>query len=75
LADHGGRKIDTLSGGGGDDQMTGVKGNDRLIGGRGDDRIADLRDNNRISCGEGNDAVVTNPQSHVAANCEQVTRR
>ena len=55
--------------------MTGVKGNDRLKGERGDDRIVDLRDNNRIRCGEGHDVVVTNAQSRVAANCEDVTRR
>ena len=58
-----------------DDLIKGQANDDLLVGGPGDDRIRDLRGRNRISCGPGLDRVVTNKQSEVAANCEQVTRR
>jgi len=58
--------------------LIGTRGNgnnDRLDAGAGDDRILDKRGRNRIKCGQGNDKVVTNHESKVAANCERVARR
>jgi hypothetical protein len=37
--------------------------------------MRDIQDRNRIVCGEGIDKVLTNSQSDVAADCEEVTRR
>jgi Ca2+-binding RTX toxin-like protein len=55
--------------------LNGGQGDDKISGGQGDDRVHDPRDHNKIACGLGFDNLVTNNQSNVATNCEQVTRR
>lgn len=51
----------TISGGGGNDNITGDLGNDSLSGGNGNDTIAGLDGNDTIHAGNGSDHVVGGP--------------
>jgi Ca2+-binding RTX toxin-like protein len=71
----GGRgRLDFLAGGAGDDFIFGGPGTDRIWAGAGSDRIVDVTGRNEIDCGRDADEVVTNTESQVANDCEDVRR-